>query len=101
MTQYLAIPAWMTPPRPLSDWLEGLATLGYVPAVNPAFQDGCRFDITELAIEAYAELDEEFVSAIDFAIAEGDPAQALAVLRTLAQTLGWELHSCDENDGND
>ncbi len=98
MPEYLAIPAWTSEPRTLAAWESALVALGHPCELTPAQSDGMLLVIPTLGIEAFAEIEAEFVTAIDFAIKPARSDEALAVLRTIAQTLGWELHASEAEE---
>lgn len=98
MPELLAIPAWMTDPRPLDDWLQAFETLGHPLVVVREAADGVLLRAESLQLDGFAEIEESIVTAIDFEYPESTAIEPLAVLRTIAQTLGWELH---ESDGDE
>lgn len=97
MPEYLAIPEWMSEPCPLDAWVDALVNLGHDPELLPGSAEGLLLRVPELGIEAYAELEDELVTAIDFTLADANQTEALAVLQTVCKSLGWELYAGDED----
>lgn len=100
MTEYLAIPAWSTPPRSLDDWKSRLASLGHPATSRPEPPEGTWLDIPSLRLRGLAVVEDGKLSAIYFELDDPDPSAALAALESAADALGWEVHA-DEEDEED
>ena len=96
MIELLAVPAWDAPPRSLADWQAALTDQGCTPTIERDGPDECWLVLGSLRLRGYLVLEGEHVAAINFELADPEPAATTKVLEAAAVTLGWEIHPDDE-----
>ena len=101
MVEYLAIPAWDTPPKSLDDWVGGIAEAGGAATVRRESSTVCWLLAPTLDMEGYVVVESGHPTAINFEIKAADPGRALAVITAAAHSLGWEVHEEGDDDGRD
>ena len=102
MIEFLAIPAWQTPPTMLSTWVEALESRGG-PAVvvERESPEGAWIHLEALGIHGFAVLAGPHVEAINFELQRPAPPDACRLLEEAAGTIGWEIHPDDPDDDDD
>ncbi len=101
MLELLAIPAWNTPPKTVEDWTEALQSQGAVVTLERESPAAVWLEVGALRFRGYALCEGRKLEAINFELADPDPAPALKLLEAAAATLGWELHADDDEDSDD
>ena len=101
MVEYLALPAWNTPPRSINDWVEGISEAGGTATLRHESSSVCRLLSPALDLEGYALIESGHPSAINFELKADDPTHALAVITAAAHSLGWEIHAEGDDDDGD
>jgi hypothetical protein len=99
MIEYLAIPAWQTPPTPLGAWVQALGDESVT-----VTRDGSGvawLEIAGLRVRGYVQIENGQATAINFELHALDPDPATRVLEAAASALGWELHADDDEDEDD
>jgi hypothetical protein len=98
--ELLALPGWQAPPRSLDDWVVQLTAHAGPVAVTREDTDVSWLEVAQLRLRGYAMLAGRNVDAINFELADIDPARATAAVTAAAEALGWEVHH-DEDDVDD
>jgi hypothetical protein len=101
MIELLALPDWQTAPTTLDDWVAQLSTHGGPVIVTREDTNASWLEIGPLRLRGYAVLAGRIVEAINFELADPDPAPATRALEAAAQALGWELHGDDDDEDDD
>ena len=101
MVEYLALPAWNTPPRSIDAWVAAISEAGAPASRRHESSTVCWVLAPTLDVEGYALIEEGHPSAINFELKAADPAHALAVITAAAHSLGWEIHEEGEDDDRD
>ncbi len=101
MVEYLALPAWKTPPRSIDDWVAGMAEAGGSATIRRESSTVCWLLSPTLNLEGYALIEEGHPSAINFELKADDPSHALAIITAAAHSLGWEIHAEGDEDDRD
>ncbi len=101
MREYLAIPAWRTPPTPLAAWVAGLTEAAGPVAVRPDPPSAFWLEVAPLRLRGFALIEEGHASAINFELHDPDPDPATRAIEAAALALGWEIHADDEDDPDD
>ncbi len=100
MTERLALPTWDTAPTQLAAWVSQLEGQGLTVAVTRDSASLHWLEVPGLGLRGYAVTEGRNVEAINFELADPDPAPALQALETAAAALAWELHE-DDGEGDD
>jgi hypothetical protein len=101
MTELLALPDWQTPPRTLDEWVAALSGRAGQVAVVRESTTVVWLEVGSLRLRGYAVLEGVNVEAINFELADPDPAPATLLLEEVARSLGWELHADEPGDDSD
>lgn len=95
MREWLALPAWNTPPTPLEAWSERLAAQVHR-------EEGETWLVAApLRLRGYVVIEDGHPAAINFELEDPEHEEAVARLEQAAAGLGWELHQDDESDEDD
>jgi hypothetical protein len=100
MVEYLAIPAWNTPPTPLDAWVARLSEVAGPVVVSRESSTVAWLEVASLRLRGYVLIENGDASAINFELHDSDPETAFEALESAASTLGWEIHA-DEDDDED
>ena len=100
-TELLALPGWQTPPRSLDDWVAQLTSHAGPVVVTREDTDVSWLEVAQLGLRGYAMLGGRNVDAINFELADSDPAPATRAVTAAAEALGWEVHLDDEDEVDD
>ena len=102
MTEYLAIPAWQTPPTPIDAWVGRLAEASGAPVGLTREGSGVAWlELAPLRVRGYVQVENGQAAAINFELHALDPGPAARVLEAAAAALGWELHADDEDEADE
>jgi hypothetical protein len=101
MPEYLAIPAWKTPPTPLDAWVERLTEFAGPVIVRRESSTVAWLEVAPLRVRGYVVIENGHASAINFELSDLDPEPATKALEAAAGALGWELHADDGEDDED
>ncbi len=100
MLEYLALPAWNTPPTSVESWVAELSEAGPV-IVTRESSTVTWLEIAPIRLKAYVVVENGNASAINFELHALDPAPSTRAIVKAAETLGWELHEDDGTDEDD
>lgn len=100
MIELLALPGWQAPPTTLDDWIARLTALAGPVAVTRESRAASWLEIDALRLRGYVVLEGRRVEAINFELADPDPAPATRAIEAAARALGWEVHP-DEPEEDD
>jgi hypothetical protein len=100
MIELLALPGWQAPPTTLDDWIGQLTALAGPVAVARESREETWLEIGALRLRGYVVFEGRRVEAINFELADPDPAPAIRAIEAAAQALGWEVHP-DEPEEDD
>jgi len=98
MIELLALPGWQTAPTTLDAWVAQLETHGGPVVVTRESTGASWLEIGTLRLRGYAILAGRAVEAINFELAQADPAPATRAVNAAAEALGWEVHLDDDDD---
>jgi hypothetical protein len=99
MLEYLAIPAWQTPPTSLDAWVASLTEASGSPVVVTREGSSVAWlDLGPVRVRGYVQMENGQAAAINFELHALDPEPATRVLEAAAAAVGWELHEDDEDD---
>lgn len=101
MTEYLALPAWDTQPRPLDDWVRALTEAGAPTTVEHEGRDEVWLEVAPIRVRGYVVIEGIGVTAINFELHDPETEPALAIVTTAAKSLGYEVHADDGEDDED
>jgi hypothetical protein len=103
MLEYLALPAWKTPPRAVDDWVVALSESGGPVIVSRESSTVCWLEVAPLRLRGYVVIENGQAAAINFELHDSDPDPATRTIEQAAAALGWEIHSDvdDEDDDDD
>ncbi|HMB04685.1 MAG TPA: hypothetical protein VKP69_13205 [Isosphaeraceae bacterium] len=101
MIELLALPGWQAPPTTLDDWIARLTALAGPVAVTRESRAASWLEIDALRLRGYVVLEGRRVEAINFELADPDPAPATRVVEDAARALGWEVHPDEPDDEDD
>ena len=101
MVEYLALPAWETPPVKVADWVAGLSVAGGPVVVSRESSDVSWLEVAALRLRGYAVIEDGQVAAINFELRDPDPGPATRLLEEATVALGWELHADDDQAPDD
>jgi hypothetical protein len=101
MIELLALPGWQAPPRSLDDWVAGLTEAGGRVVVAREEAGETWLEMGHLRLRGYAVIEGDRVEAINFELADPDPAPASRVVEAAARALGWEVHPDEPDDDSD
>lgn len=93
--ELLAVPAWNTPRTTLDAWVEALRAQGVTVEVERD-PPGAWLEVRSLRLRGYALSEGIALEAINFELADPDPAPATRLVQTAAEALGWEVHADDD-----
>jgi hypothetical protein len=99
--ELLALPGWQAPPRSLDDWVAALTTHAGPVVVTREDTEVSWLEVAQLRLRGYAMLAGRIVDAINFELADSDPAPATCAVTAAAEALGWEVHHDDEDEVDD
>jgi hypothetical protein len=99
--ELLALPGWQAPPRSLDDWVAQLTNHAGPVVVTREDTDVSWLEVAQLQLRGYAMLVGRNVDAINFELADSDPAPATCAVTAAAEVLGWEIHLDDEDEVDD
>ena len=101
MIELLAIPGWQTGQTTLDAWVTRLEERSGGPVtVERDAPDGAWVVLGRLRLRGYAILAGPNVEAINFEVADPDPAQTAQFLEETAASLAWEIYPDDGDDDN-
>lgn len=100
MIELLALPGWQAPPTTLDDWIARLTALAGPVAVTRESRAASWLEIDALRLRGYVVLEGRRAEAINFELADPDPAPATRAIEAAARALGWEVHP-DEPEEDD
>jgi hypothetical protein len=100
MLEYLALPAWNTPPTPVESWVAELSEAAPV-IVTRESSTVTWLEIAPLRLKAYVVVENGNASAINFEVHALDPTPSTRAIIKAAEVLGWEVHEDDEGDTDD
>lgn len=101
MLEYLAIPAWKTPPVSLDAWVDQLSRESAGVDVQRESSTVAWIEVESLGLRGYALIENGHPSAINFELLDPDPEPARLVLEAAAEALGWEIHADDDDDDDE
>jgi hypothetical protein len=101
MIELLALPDWQTGPTTVEAWVTQLSALGAKVVVTRESPGVAWLEVAALRLRGYAVMDGSRVEAINFELAAPDPSPAAAVVESVAQALGWEVHPDEPDDEQD
>ena len=102
MIEYLALPAWKTPPTSLDAWVVQLSETAGPVIVSRESPTIAWLEVAPLRLRAYVVIENGDAAAINFELNAPDPAPATRAIEQAAEALGWEVHEDDgEDDGDD
>ena len=102
MIEYLALPAWETPPRTLDEWVAALReSAGGPVALKRESPTVAWLEAGPLGIVGYAVIEDGHPTAINFELRDSDPEPAARAIEAASLALGWELHPDEEGDEDD
>ena len=101
MVEYLALPAWDTPPRTIDEWISALAEAGGSASLHRESSTVWWLRSPDLDSEGYAVIESGYPTAINFELKADDPTHALTIITAAAISLGWEIHADGEDLDND
>jgi hypothetical protein len=96
MLEYLALPAWNTPPTSVESWVTELSETGPV-IVSRESSTVTWLEVEALRLKAYVVVESGNASAINFELHAADPVPATRAIVKASDNLGWEIH---EDDGS-
>src|SRR5512135_1273747 len=76
MIELLALPGWQAPPTTLDDWIARLTALAGPVAVTRESRAASWLEIDALRLRGYVVLEGRRAEAINFELADPDPAPA-------------------------
>ncbi len=99
--EYLAIPAWQTPPTPLDAWVVQLSEHAGPVIVSREGSNAAWLEIAPIRLRAYVQIENGHASAINFELNDPDPDPASRAIEASASALGWEVYADDDEDGDE
>jgi hypothetical protein len=100
MLEYLALPAWNTPPTSVDSWVAELSETAGPVIVSRESSTVTWLEVAPLRLKGYVVVENEHASAINFEVHAMDPLPATRALLKAAEALGWEIHE-EEDDLED
>jgi hypothetical protein len=100
MLEYLALPAWNTPPTSVDSWVAELSEAAPV-IVTRESSTVTWLEMAPLRLRAYVVVESGNATAINFELHALDPAPSTRAILQAAETLGWEIHEDEEGDEDD
>jgi hypothetical protein len=100
MLEYLALPAWNTPPTSVDSWVAELSEAAPV-IVTRESSTVTWLEMAPLRLKAYVVVESGNATAINFELHAIDPAASTRAILKAAETLGWDLHEDEEGDDED
>ena len=100
MPEYLAIPAWKTPPTPLDAWVAQLSESGGPVVVSRESSSVAWLEVAPLRLRGYVVIENGHAAAINFELHDPDPGPATRAIEQAAEALGWEVYP-DDDEGED
>jgi hypothetical protein len=101
MLEYLALPAWKTPPTSLEAWIAQLSETAGPVIVSRESSTATWLEVAPLRLRGYAVIENGNASAINFELHALDPAPATRAIERAAEALGWEVHEDEDGDEDD
>ncbi len=99
MPEYLALPAWNTPPTTVDAWVVGLAEAGGPVVVRRESPTVAWLEAAPLRLRGYVMIEDGHATAINFEVHDPDPGgPANRAVEAAAAALGWEVHPDDGED---
>ena len=96
--EYLALPAWQTPPTTVDAWVARLSEAGGPAIVSRESSTVAWLEIAPLRLRGYVVIENGHAAAINFELTAPDPGPATRAIEEAARALGWEVHPDDEDD---
>jgi hypothetical protein len=101
MIEYLALPAWKTPPTSVDAWVVQLSETGGPVIVSRESPTVAWLEVAPLRLRGYVVIENGHAAAINFELTAHDPDPATRAIEQAAEVLGWEIHEDDEEDEDD
>jgi len=101
MLEYLALPAWETPPRTLDEWVAGLSEAAGPATLKRESPTVAWLEVASLKLRGYVVIEDGHPTAINFELRDPDPGPATRAIEAATSALGWELHADDETDSEE
>ena len=101
MIEYLALPAWKTPPTRLDSWVAQLSEAGGPVIVSRESSTVAWLEVAPLGLRGYVVIENGNASAINFELDAPDPGPATRAIEQAAEALGWEVHADDDGDDDE
>ena len=96
MLEYLALPAWKTPPTTVDAWVDALSKTAGPVIVSRESSTVTWLEVAPLRLRGYVVIENEHASAINFELHDLDPDPATLAIQKAAEALGWEIHLDDD-----
>jgi hypothetical protein len=100
MLEYLALPAWNSPPTSVDAWVVQLSETGAV-VLSRESSTVTWLEVASLRLRGYVIVESGHATAINFELHAVEPAPATRAIIKAAQALGWEIHADDGEDQDD
>jgi hypothetical protein len=101
MLEYLALPAWNTPPTRVDAWVAQLSEAGGPVVLTREGSSVAWLEVAPLRLRGYVVMENGHAAAINFELHSQDPEPATRAIQAAAEALGWEIHADDEDDDDD
>jgi hypothetical protein len=101
MLEYLALPAWNTPPTSVDSWVVELSETAGPVIVSRESSTVTWFEVAPLRLKAYVVVENGHASAINFELHALDPTTSTRAIVKAAEALGWEIHADEPGDEDD
>ncbi len=99
MVEYLALPAWKTPPRTVDDWVVALSESGGPVILSRESSTVTWLEVAPIRLRGYVVIENGHAAAINFELHDDhDPNPATRAIQEAATALGWEVHADDDDD---